>query len=492
MRQKNAGAGRLRTAFAAFSHPVELTEGKPWRVILLYAAPIILSYYLQQIYTLTDAIICGQVLTAEQVAGVNDTFPLTFIFLQFAFGCTAGFSVITAGCVGSRDARGVRRSFAAQIELSLVISAFLTALSILLLPQMLALINVTPAHGEVYAAARTYCLIIFIGTIAQIGYNLICGILRAFGDSFTPLLFLAISTALNVGLDLLFLVPLRMGPAGAAIATVMAQLLSLIGCTVYTLRKYPALRPEREDWRVPMPALTAHIRQGVPLGLQFSILAIGIIVMQGAVVKFDLTAAGEMAAGTPAQNGFGAANKLINFLMTAYNGLGSGLLGYNAQNYGRGDRARIRRGTLQTFVMMLILTAAVLLCGGLLTLGGAYQHIFLSADKITETSLRYGNTYILVDLALFVILGALFVMRNAVQGISRPGYVLGAGIAELIARMLICAFLPAVVNGGPVDNTASGAAFAAVCFGDPGAWIAADLVLAVATVKYILKKEKTA
>ena len=239
MQQKSGGKRGLRAACAAFSRPVDLTHGTPWRVILLYAAPIILSYYLQQVYTLTDAIICGQVLTAEQVAGVNDTFPLTFIFLQFAFGCTAGFSVITANCVGSRDARGVRRSFAAQIELSLVISAFLTVLSILLLPQMLALINVTPAHGEVYTTARTYCLIIFIGTVAQIGYNLICGILRAFGDSFTPLLFLTISTLLNVGLDLLFLVPLRMGPAGAAIATVAAQLLSLVGCTIYTLRKYP-------------------------------------------------------------------------------------------------------------------------------------------------------------------------------------------------------------------------------------------------------------
>ena len=468
MKQSETKPRGLRAAFGALSRPVELTAGTPWRVILLYAAPIILSYYLQQIYTLTDAIICGQVLTAEQVAGVNDTFPLTFIFLQFAFGCTAGFSVITANCVGSRDTRGVRRSFAAQIELSLVISAFLTVLSILLLPQMLALINVTPAHGEVYTAAHTYCLIIFIGTVAQIGYNLICGILRAFGDSFTPLLFLTISTLLNVGLDLFFLVPLRMGPAGAAIATVTAQLLSLVGCTVYTLRKYPALRPERADWRVPLSSIAAHIKQGVPLGLQFSILAIGIIVMQG------------------------AANKLINFLMTAYNGLGSGLLGYNAQNYGRGDRERIRRGTLQTFGMMLIITAIVLLCGGLLSIGGAYQHIVLSADKITETSLRYGNTYILVDLTLFVILGALFVMRNAVQGISRPGYVLGAGIAELVARMLICAFLPALVNGAPVDNTASNAAFAAVCFGDPGAWIAADLVLVVATARYILKKEKKA
>ena len=136
----------ISAALGALSRPVDLTSGTPWRVILLYAAPIILSYYLQQIYTLTDAIICGQVLTAGQVAGVNDTFPLTFIFLQFAFGCTAGFSVITAGCVGSGDARGLRRSFAAQIRLSLGISALLTAAAVLLLPQLLALLGITPGQ----------------------------------------------------------------------------------------------------------------------------------------------------------------------------------------------------------------------------------------------------------------------------------------------------------------------------------------------------------
>ena len=146
MRQKTSDKRRRGAAFAAFSRPVDLTRGAPWRVILLYAAPIVLSYYLQQIYTLTDAIICGQVLTAGQVAGVNDTFPLTFIFLQFAFGCTAGFSVITAGCVGSGDARGLRRSFAAQIRLSLGISALLTAAAVLLLPQLLALLGITPGQ----------------------------------------------------------------------------------------------------------------------------------------------------------------------------------------------------------------------------------------------------------------------------------------------------------------------------------------------------------
>ena len=213
--------GKRASLLRRLSQPVDLTAGTPWRVILRYAVPIMISYLLQQIYVLTDAVICGQVLSAEEVAGVNDTFPLTFIFLQFAFGCTAGFSVLTAGCVGAGDRRGVRRSFAAQIYLSLGISVVLTVLSVVLLPWMLELIHVTPINKTVYDAAYIYCLVIFLGIFAQMGYNFICGILRSFGDSVTPLVFLVFSTLLNVGLDILFLVPFRMGPAGAAIAAVL-------------------------------------------------------------------------------------------------------------------------------------------------------------------------------------------------------------------------------------------------------------------------------
>lgn len=145
--------GKRASLLRRLSQPVDLTAGTPWRVILRYAVPIMISYLLQQIYVLTDAVICGQVLSAEEVAGVNDTFPLTFIFLQFAFGCTAGFSVLTAGCVGAGDRRGVRRSFAAQIYLSLGISVVLTVLSVVLLPWMLELIHVTPINKTVYDAA---------------------------------------------------------------------------------------------------------------------------------------------------------------------------------------------------------------------------------------------------------------------------------------------------------------------------------------------------
>ncbi len=473
-----------------FRTAVCLTEGTPWRVLLIYAAPIVLSYLLQQIYVLTDAIICGQVLTGPQVAGVNDTYPLTFIFLQFAFGCTAGFSVITAQCVGRGDHDGIRRSFAVQIALTLAISVVLTAMSVSMLPWMLRVLHVTPDNPAVYDAAYAYCLVIFIGIAAQMGYNFICGVLRAYGDSITPLIFLGFSTVLNIGLDLLFLVPLRMGPRGAAIATVLAQLISVIACAAYAVRKYPALRVRKSDFAIDWDAIGAHLRNGIPLGLQFSILAIGIIIMQSAVVQFDLTDTGAMVSGTPAQNGFGAASKLINFLMSAFNGLGSAILGFNAQNYGKGQLRRIRQGTGQALVIMLVCNAVCLAVGLLLTINGAYQYIFMSADKISPESLRFGNTYLYVDIGLYALLGYLIVVRSAVQGIDRPGYVLGAGIGELVTRSAICLLLPQLLNGGAINAKASTAAFIGLSLGDPGAWLAASLVLLPATIRDIAQIER--
>lgn len=467
--------------------PVDLTTGKPYKVILKYGAPIMLSYLLQQIYVLTDAVICGQVLSAKQVAGVNDTFPLTFIFLQFAFGCTAGFSVITAKYVGACDMAGTRRSFTAQLLLSLIISVILTILSLIALPWLLSAINVTPANKEVYDAAYDYCFVIFIGIFTQMGYNLICGILRAYGDSVTPLIFLVFSTVLNVGLDLIFLAVFKAGPKGAAVATVLAQLISMVASFLYTVIKYKDLRITKDDFKGSFKEFGDHLKQGVPLGFQFSILAVGIIVMQSVVVRFDLTVSGEMVPSAPAQNGFGAANKLINFLMALLNGLGSAILGFNAQNYGKGNYENVKKGTLQSLVIMLIISAFCLVTGLLLSINGAYQYIFMSADKITPKSIKFGNAYIYIDFGLYSILGFLIVVRSAVQGVCKPGYVLGAGIAELVARVLICLTLPVLFNGGEINSSASLLSYCALCFGDPGAWILASVVLIFPLVKNIIK-----
>lgn len=398
--------------------PIDLTEGTCWKTIFLFSIPIIISYLLQQIYTISDAAIVGQTLAADEVAGVNDTSPIAFIFLQFAFGVSAGFCAVTARSVGAHDEAAVRRSLATQIVLSAALTVALTALALVLLNPMLAWINLTPASGEVYRAAFTYCAIIFAGIGAQLFYNFICSFLRSLGDSVTPLLFLLFSTALNVGLDLLFIVTFRWGVAGAAIATVLAQLLSTIGCFCYAFARYPKLRLHRKDWAITRRDIGQHAFQGIPLGLQFSVLAIGIIVVQSVVVKFDILD-GQMVSNA-AQNGFGAANKFTSSLMTMLNGLGSAMTSFVAQNLGAGNFERIRKGARQALVMFAIATAISAALGFLASIGNFYLHLFLSADKVTPDTIRYGSTFLYVDMALMLLLGGVFLLRNCVQGIGKP------------------------------------------------------------------------
>ena len=411
---------RKSHAIKSLFQPMDLTQGTCWKTILIFSLPIILSYLLQQVYSISDAAIVGQTLTAQEVAGVNDTTSLVFIFLQFAFGVSAGFCVVTSCSVGCRDQAGVRRSLATQIILSTVLTVLLTALALALLNPMLAWINVTPDNGEVYCAAFTYCAIIFAGIGAQLFYNFICSFLRSMGDSVTPLLFLLFSTVLNVGLDLLFIIVFRWGVAGAAVATVSAQLISTVACFVYAFAHYPDIRLQRKDWHITWWDVRRHVTQGVPLGLQFSVLAIGIIVMQSVVVQFD-TLGGQMVSSA-AQNGFGAANKLSNLAATPMNGLGAAMTSFTAQNLGAGKPERIKKGTLQALVMTAVIAAVAVAAGLLVMRDGFYLHVFLSADKVTEETIRYGNTFLYVDFSMYLFLGFIFVVRNCVQGIGKSQF----------------------------------------------------------------------
>lgn len=469
------------------AEPTDLTTGSSAGIIFRFSLPVILSYFLQQIYTLSDAIIVGQTLSADEVAGVNDTGALIFIFLQFAFGVSAGFCVVTGCRVGARDEAGVRRSLATQIYLSAALTVVLTVTALLLLNPLLAWIHVTPDNPSVYRAAYTYCALIFAGIGAQLFYNFICSFLRSLGDSLTPLLFLLFSTVLNIALDLCFILLLRMGVAGAAIATVLAQLISTIACFVYTFLRYPQVRLHKEDWRVSRADISLHLIRGIPLGLQFSVLAIGIITMQAGVVKFDMSDG--VIVSNAAQNGFGAANKLANLIATPISGLGTAMTSFASQNLGAGKFDRIRRGTVQALGMMTVTALVSVALGLVATIGDGYLYLFLSADKVTAETIRYGNTVLYVNFAMLLFLGFIFVVRNAVQGIGRSGFVLLAGGAELVARVLVCAFLPAAFAGGEVSAAAPAIAFYALCAADPCAWIASDLVLLIPFVRNICRMD---
>ena len=474
--------------FKKLFDPIDLTKGNIWKGILAFFVPIVLSLLLQQIYTLTDTIIVGQNLGEAEVAGVNSSAPAVWIIMQFAIGAASGFSVVTAERFGAGDEEGVRKSYLAQIILMIAISLLLALLGYLLLNPILSLIGIKNSTGneamqKEYDAAYAYILILYIGTFATAFFNMIFGVLRSFGDSFTPFLFLLVSAIINVGLDLLFIVVFHFGVAGSAWATVISQAISAFGAMIYAAIRYKNLRFKKSDFRLSWNFILRHLKNGMPLAFQFAILEIGIIVMQASVVAFDSTSNGEMIPSMPAQLGYGAASKVFNIMMAPMNGLGSAMLAYMGQNLGASDKERLRKGFRISLVLGLIVFAFVSLAGLLLTIDGAYQHIFLSEEKISEESIRYGNTYLYTVTPFMWILALLLLGRNELQGLEKPLYPFLAGIGELSARIIICLFLPRLVNGGAIDCTASNLAFIAVSLADVLAWIAACAFLLPALFK---------
>ncbi len=471
----------------------DLTQGSIWKTIVRFSLPILLSYLLQNFYSVADAAICGYTLSASEVAGVNDTNSISFIFLQFAFGCTAGMSVILSTRIGRNDSDGVRKALATQIVLSFFIVVAVTVISLFTINPLLALLGVTPSdtsevNNAVYNAAFTYISIICGGMIGQFAYNLICCVLRSLGNSVTPLIFLVISTVLNIALDLVFIMACGWGVAGAAAATVISQLLSAIACFIFTFVRYKELRLKLADFKaMDMRTSLRTLWQGIPLGLQFSVLSFGILTMSNGVISFDKTANGAMVAGTPAQIGYSAACKLDNIFFTPFNALGTAMISFTGQNNGAGKHDRIRRGIMQTMLIMLVISAIEITAGLLLSVNGMYQHFFLASDKINSETIRFGNTYLYSALPFAFVLGVLLVLRNVIQGLGKPLFPFLAGIAELIARIVVCIFLPLLANGGPINSSASSLSFFCLGLGDAVAWFAAAILLAIATVYYMRK-----
>ena len=467
-----------------FTMNVDLMHGPIFKSLVVFMLPIFVSNLFQQLYNTVDTMIVGNVLGDTALAAIGSCGSIYELLVGFGIGIGNGLAIVAARSYGAQDEDLLKRTVVGSVVIGLIASLVITTAGFFGLHALLQLLD-TPA--EILEDAYSYIIVIDLGVVVMFMYNLCAGLLRAIGNSVMPLVFLLISSVLNVGLDLLFIMVFRWGVAGAAIATVAAQLISTVACFIYAFAKYPQLRLHREDMQITRGDIRRHVVQGVPLGLQFSVLAIGIIVMQSVVVQFDMLD-GVMVSSS-AQMGFGAANKLFNLTATPMNALGTAMTSFTAQNLGAGNHDRIRKGALQSLVMVSLLAAMAVGIGLLLTLGNAYLRIFLSADKITMDTVRYGNTFLYVDYAMYLFLGFIFVVRNCVQGIGRSRFVLGAGAAELVARIAVCLTLPAAVAGGVVSAQANPLAFYALCAADPMAWIAADIVLAIPFFRNILRRD---
>lgn len=428
----------------------DMTTGNSAKQILKFSLPLLIGTVFQQFYNMVDSIIVGKFLGTQPFAAVGMTGSITFFVLGLVFGACSGFAIPVAQDFGAHDEAGVRRCVANIIHIGVIFGLVMTLATTLLTRQILVWMD-TPE--ELMQDAYDYLFWIFLGIGSLMLYNLLAGILRSLGDSTTPLIFLILSSLLNIGLDVLLVWTLNVGVKGAAIATVIAQLISGLGCLVFMIRKFPMLRLTREDLRPDLPTIRRLSGVGFPMGLQFSITAIGSIILQKSV----------NALGTTIIASVSAAAKVQNLVVSPMDAFGVSMATFAGQNYGAGRIDRVRRGVRQVFWM---LTAYSLLALGIVYLSGST--IALLFVDASETEILACTQHFLIMNGLFYIpLGVIYVLRNTLQGVGFSKIAMLSGLFELVARSVMGLFV--VPKFG----------FNAVCLAHPTAWIMADLILIV-------------
>lgn len=438
----------------------EMTEGAPLPLILDFTFPLLLGNILQQTYSLVDAAIVGRFLGINDLAAVGASTSVVFLILGFCNGCCCGFGIPVAQKFGARDYATMRQYVAVSLQLAALMSVAIAVLTSIYCADILRNMR-TPEN--IFQGAYAYLLATFIGIPFTFFYNLLSSIIRALGDSRTPFWFLLLSTVLNIVLDLFFILVLKWGVLGAGVATVIAQGISAILCYLYMYKHFPLLKGTAEDRKFRMPLAKNLLYIGVPMGLQFSITAIGSIMLQSA----------NNALGTACVAAFTAAMRIKMFFICAFESLGIAMATYTGQNYGAGKPERIWQGIKVSSLMMLIYAAVT------------FTILMLGAGEISLLFVDAAETEIVKDTVLFLhtscyffpILGLLCILRYTIQGAGYTNLAMLSGVSEMIARTLVSLY--AVPAFG----------FLAVCFGDPTAWISADLFLVPAFI-YVYRRLK--
>lgn len=442
----------------------DLTAGKPLRNIILFTIPIFIGNVFQQLYSMVDAIIVGQTINNDALAGVGATGAISFLIIGFVQGLTAGFAVKTSQLFGAKDEEGVRRSIASSILLGAVLTVVLTAVSVVTTMPLLKLMQ-TP--DDIIGYSYDYIVTIYWGLIATVFYNLGSSVLRAIGDSRTPLVFLVVAAVLNVGLDFLFIVAFKMGVAGAGWATVLSQGVSAIGCFAFLFARFKRFRIRGKHFANPLMFYWQHMAIGLPMALQFSITSIGMMVQQTALNKL----------GSVAVTAYTAASKIDNLATQSLYALGSTVATYCGQNYGAGQFSNIRKGVRYS---MAIGAVCALVGLAFVTLGAEPMTKLFSSD-VTDEIMDMSKQYLLWQGGFYIFLAIIFVYRDALQGIGRSALTMVGGMLEVAGRVV--ASLVFAKHFG----------FAGICASNPTAWVFVDIFLVIAYVVIlhrILKKRR--
>lgn len=438
----------------------DMTVGSPMKLILGFSVPLLFGFLFQQFYNLMDTLIVGRFLGVDALAAVGSTGALNFLIIGFCMGVCNGFALPLAHRFGAGDYRGLRAFMMNAVYLAVVFAAVMTVVTVVFCRPILKLMQ-TPEN--IIDGAYSYIVIIFIGIPVTYLYNLVAGIIRSLGDSKTPVVFLVLASVLNIALDIVFIVGFHTGVSGAALATVISQGVSGVGCLIYSWKKFDILHPDAKERSVNYSYMKTLCGMGVPMGLQYSITAIGSVILQSAVNTLGSDAVASMTAGS----------KIGMFFCCPFDALGSTMATYGGQNVGAKKLDRISAGLKSSSVLGI---GYSVLAFGILALTGRQLALFFVESAETQV---IDNVYLflLINSAFYIPLAFVNIVRFLIQGMGYSKFAILAGVCEMVARALVgFGFVP--VFGFP-----------AACFASPVAWIFADAFLFPAYF-HVFKKTK--
>jgi putative MATE family efflux protein len=428
----------------------ELTSGNPAKVIFAFSVPIIIGNLFQQLYSMIDTIIVGRTIGVDAIAALGSTSYISTLIIGFMSGLTNGFSIITARHYGAGDNVKMRRSVAGTIIIGLAVSAVLTVASIFFIKPFMHLLN-TPA--DIFDEAYSYISVTLFFMVTAMLYNMSAGVLRAVGDSITPLVFLIISSAMNVGLDILFIAKFGMGVSGAAYATIISQAVSFILCCIYIVIRFPYLIPKAEEFKITWEEVWELFSMGLSLALMFSLVEVGSLILQRAINNF----------GTQTIAAHTAARKISSILMLPYTAFGSACATYCSQNIGAGRPDRAGKGVKSSILMAWVWSAAAVIIG--------YVFSPYIVSWIAGTDEQYivdlASKYMRVNTPFYFVLAVLIVLRSSLQGLGRKAVPVASSIIEMVGKAVI-AFTAAPALG-----------YFGVMISEPIVWIFMTILLII-------------
>jgi putative MATE family efflux protein len=433
---------------AKASNIKDLTVGDPMKLIFGFALSLFWGMLFQQLYNIIDTAIVSWFLGKEAYTGMGTTGAVNFLIMGFCMGVCNGFAIPVAQRFGAKDYKSMRKFVSHAIILCSIFAVVMTFFVSIYCRQILVAMK-TPA--DVLDYAYQYIIVIFLGIPVTYMYNLLSGIIRALGDSKHPVQFLIIASIINIGLDLLFILPLHLGITGAALATVISQFISGLMCLIFIIRKIDILHLKKADWELDKTHFFILMNMGVPMGLQYSITAIGSVILQTAINSLGTDAAAAVTTG----------GKVAMFFCIPFDALGSTMATYGGQNVGAKKLDHLSQGLVAAIKLGCIY--AVLAFVVLYFFGRNFAMIFLDASEVA--CLDNAHKFLFFNSMFYIPLALVNIVRFLIQGMGYSMFAILAGVMEMIGRTIVATLLVPVFG------------FTAICLASPVAWILADAFL---------------